>query len=163
MPWAKYKVGDFTPDLRNMARSLNLDPFVYYENFSGKITGLGASILLGYSMEWLWGNVLVVAPSRSIDGLFTGCEKFVYLENYDRQTGFNEYLPSPERLICDFLMYPEELKFNLYYWDVLEGYIDDDDTPNDFNRVYAMLDFFKIAREKFDGTVRKLGAFRESC
>ena len=35
--------------------------------------------------------------------------------------------------------------------------------PNDFNRVYAMLDFFKIAREKFDGTVRKLEAFRESC
>lgn len=47
--------------------------------------------------------------------------------------------------------------------EALEGYIDDDDTPNDFNRVYAMLDFFKIAREKFDDTVRKLEAFRESC
>lgn len=83
MTWAKWKVGDFKPDFSNMARSLNLDPFVYYENFSGKITGLGASILLGYSREWLWG-------------------------------------------IC-----------------------------------YVRL--FKIAREKFDDTVRRLEAFRESC
>lgn len=158
-----FKFGSFIPNFSGIARNQKIDPLEFYKDFEGRITGLGAVILNGYSWKWLPGNVTIAVPDERLDGFYTGYEKFIYLENYDRETGYDCCVASPERLICDYLMYPKKLHFSADYWDLLEGYIEDEDTPDNFDKVYEMLDFFHIEREKFDDTVRRLEQFTELC
>lgn len=157
------KVGDFKPDYTGLARASKIDPNEFYKDCRGRVSGIGAVILNGYSTQWLAGNVTFITDSKELDGFYTGYEKYIYIPNYDRETGYDCFFASPERLICDYLMYPKELNFYQGYWDLLEGYIDDDNTPDNFDKVYDMLGHFGIDRKVFDDTVDRLNNLEERC
>lgn len=161
--WANSKIGDFKFDFTGFSRNSRVDMDNFLEGCEGRISGLGAIILNGYSNKWLVGNVTFITPLKDMDGFRTGVERHIYLKGYNREIGFDNCVAIPERLICDYLMYPKELNFAMDYWDLLEGYIEDEDTPDNFDKVYEMLDFFHIEREKFDDTVRRLEQFTELC
>ena len=130
----------------------------------GKIIGLGAVILNGYSYENLEGNISYLCNCKEFDGAFDGVCRYIYIENYrEPDYGYTEggVIPTPERMICDFFMYPDELNFNLYVWDALIGYQDDDETPDDFSLVFEMFDHFGLDKSKLESAISELDYMRE--
>lgn len=114
----------------------------------GHIIGLGAVILNGFSYHRLEGNVTYLCNCKELDGLSTGTSKMIYIENYrEPDFGFDNHVSTPERTICDFLMYPVELKKDLYLLDIIEGYYEE---YGNFDKVYEMLDHFGIPHTEFD-------------
>lgn len=118
----------------------------------GRIIGLGAMILNGYSYENLLGNITYLCCSSELDGVSDGVSSMVYIPNYkevDTGVSCNNFT-NPERTICDFLMYPKELDADLWIYEALEGYIEDDETPDDFHLVYEMMGHFGIDKSLLD-------------
>lgn len=124
----------------------------------GRIIGLGASILNGYSYESLLGGITYYCPCKELDGVSDGVSRLIYLSGYPEiELGVDcDNFTNPERTICDFLMYPEELNADLFLYDLLEGYRDDEDTPDDWNRVYEMMKKLDIPKEKLDERLHDL-------
>ena len=58
-------------------------------------------------------------------------------------------------------MYPEELSADLWVHDAIIGYIEDDETPDDFHLIYEMLDHFGVDRSLFDKRVEELEEIEE--
>lgn len=105
----------------------------------GYITGLGALVLNGYSYESIEGGLTYVTKAEELHDMLTDCARLVYLPNYNFEIGYEEdpHVASSERMICDFLMYPEELYDYLYLCDALIGYKDEFNW--DFSKVREML------------------------
>lgn len=125
------------------------NPSLFLEH--GRIVGLGAVILNGYSYENLLGNVTYYCSCKEFDGLSSGVEKYIYLPDYPKpEMGLVEGCnhTNPERTICDFIMYPKRLGLDLWVWDLLEGYQEEYD--DDWSKVYEMMDVFGIPRSKLD-------------
>lgn len=120
--------------------------------YVGHIIGLGAVILNGYSYENLVGNVTYLCNCKELDGVSSAVFRLVYIKDYkEPDFGFQEnHVSSPERTICDFLMYPEELQADLWIYDAIEGYIEDDETPDDFHLVYEMMEKLGIDKGLLD-------------
>lgn len=118
---------------------------------SGRIIGLGAVILNGYSYENLLGNITYYCNCKELDGLQGIVESYIYLPDYPKlEIGLVEGCnhTNPERTICDFIMYPKRLGLDLWVWDLLEGYQEEYD--DDWSKVYEMMDVFGIPRSKLD-------------
>lgn len=123
----------------------------------GRIIGLGAIIFNGYSYENLIGNITYLSVCKNFDGLSTGVARLIYIEDYkEPDFGFENHVTTPERTICDFLMYPEELHADLWIYDAIEGYIDDDETPDDFHLVYEMMEHLGIDKQLLDERLKYL-------
>lgn len=128
----------------------------------GNIIGLGAIILNGYSNEYIIGNLTYLTNIKDLDGLSTGIFKLIYIKDYkEPDFGFNNHVSTPERTVCDFLMYPNELCADLWIYDILEGYLEDEDTPNDWGKVYEMMEHFGIDRCLLEDRLSKLEKMQE--
>lgn len=119
------------------------------ENYRvGHIIGLGANILNGYSYEQLEGHLIYLCDCAELHNLTNGISKLVYIENYkEPDFGFENCVSTPERTICDFLMYPKELEKDFWLLDAIEGYYEE---YGNFDKVYEMLNHFGISHTKFD-------------
>lgn len=114
----------------------------------GHIIGLGANILNGYSYEHLEGHLTYLCDCRELNNLFNGIATLIFIEGYKEPNfGFENCVSTPERTICDFLMYPEELQKDLWLLDAIEGYYEE---YGNFDKVYEMLDHFGIPHTEFD-------------
>lgn len=122
----------------------------------GKVVGLGANIMNGYGQQSLCGNMTFLCSIKELDGLDSGLWRFVYIKDYkDNGIGFyNNGVTTPERTICDFIMYPDELSAGLWVWDALEGY--EDEYNGDWSKVYEMMDILGISRKKLDSLLDDL-------
>lgn len=110
-----------------------------------KVVGLGASILNGYSYAPYTCCLPVYTPVKDMNDIRGFFFRFVYLEDYNEEIGYEEgNIPSPERTICDYLMYPKELHAYLYLVETLEGY---EEEYNNFDRVYEMMKLFNIPKD----------------
>lgn len=80
------------------------------------------------------------------DGLATSLRKFIFLENYNTTDGFlNSGLPTAERVICDYLSFPDKLSANMYLCEALEGYLEE---HSDFSKVYNLMRVLKINKDR---------------
>lgn len=122
----------------------------------GNISGVGAIILNGYSTVPLAGHLTFITSSEILDGLRDGMRRFIYLPDYDREIGYPCSIADPERVICDYLMYPDRLHGYRDFWDLLEGYEED---HKDFSKVYEMMDLFHLDRKLLDEKIAVLGTF----
>lgn len=104
--------------------------FVYGEELLDDVTviGLGALILNGLSYYPIEGNVTILCNYAEQDGFNSGLYKYVYIEGYRKEIGYEEFssIPSPERAICDFLLYPDKL-YNGPVYEAIQFYEDDPD------------------------------------
>ena len=132
------------------------------EYLVGNIIGLGALILNGYSYENLIGNITYLSNCKEMGTFDTVVTRHIYIEGYkEKDYGFENHIATPERMICDFIMYPEELSADLWVHNAIIGYIEDDETPNDFHLIYEMLDHFGVDRSLFDKRVEELEEIEE--
>ena len=113
-----------------------------------KVVGLGATILNGYSTVNPFGGLKFLAPCEELNGVYSSVFEYVYLNGYNNVIGYEESnVSSPERTICDYLMYPNELNAGLYLLNTLEGY---EDEFGNFDKVYEMMDKLGIQRSELD-------------
>ena len=121
-----------------------------------KAVGVSATILNGFSYKNPLGNMLFHSTNKLLDGIETVFFRFIHLENYDMQIGYEEYpsVASPERNICDYFMYPKELDACLYEMDAIEGYYEEVD--GDMTSLYEMMKYFDIERSILDEKLKNL-------
>lgn len=113
-----------------------------------KVVGLGATILNGYSYVPCTCGLTIYTPVPELDGMSCIFRRMIYLEGYNTEIGYEESnISSPERNICDYLMYPEKLGAGSYLLDAMEGY---EEEFGNFDKVYEMMEKFNIPREKLD-------------
>lgn len=130
---------------------------LYKYVYRGHVIGLGANILNGYSYEPAVGGLTYLSNCPELVGNINGVYQFVYIKDYrEPEYGFENCVSTPERTICDFLMYPEELEKDLWVYDAIEGYIEDDETPDNLTEVYNMMDHFGIDRQLLDELLPEL-------
>lgn len=112
------------------------------------IVGNGATILNGYSYHRPIGGLVVYLPIEELSGMDCFAYRTVYLPDYNTTIGYeNSRVSSPERNICDYLMYPDLLEADFYLLDAMEGYYDEFEN---FDKVYEMMEKLNIPREKLD-------------
>jgi hypothetical protein len=129
---------------------LNMDEYL-----CGHIIGIGAVILNGYSYEHLIGRLTYLCEDERIDGLCDDVCRYIYIKDYKMPDyGFENCISTPERTICDLLMYPDELDAYLWLGDALEGYLEDDETPNDFHLVYEMMEVLGVDKHLLDKAIK---------
>ena len=121
-----------------------------------KAVGVSATILNGFSYKNPLGYMLFHSTNKLLDGIETVFFRFIHLENYDMQIGYEEYpsVASPERNICDYFMYPKELDACLYEMDAIEGYYEEVD--GDMTSLYEMMKYFGIERSVLDEKMKHL-------
>lgn len=113
-----------------------------------KVIGLGATILNGYSTINPFGGLKFLATCEELNGVSSSVFEYIYLSEYNETIGYEDSnISSPERNICDYLMYPKELGADLYLLDALEGY---EDEFGNFDKVYEMMDKLNIKRSELD-------------
>lgn len=93
------------------------------------VIGLGAVIANGLSYQPIAGNLTILCKSRKLDGFFSGLYLYRYIKDYNTDVGFENGVgvPTPERAICDCILYDE---WNLYLYEALTFYIQDDSLYN---------------------------------
>lgn len=100
-----------------------------------------ANFINGYSYTNISNGIKIYTPVKALHNTITPLRRFIYLPNYNTELGIIKNIPSKERVICDFLMYPKELSANLYLLDALEGY---EEEFGSFDNIYALMDILKI-------------------
>lgn len=126
----------------------SINSVLNYISANYKVIGLGATILNGYSYIPCTCGLPIYTDVKELDGFSSLFRKMVYLENYNTSIGYEDSnISSPERNICDYLMYPKELGANLYLLDALEGY---EDEFGNFDKVYEMMNELNIPKDKLD-------------
>lgn len=135
-----------------MLKVLNSSNGISYERVMSLINydipvGDTANVLNGYSYANLRNGFQVYTPNKDLDNLVTSIRRFIYLPDYNTKIGIDHNIPSPERVICDFLMYPDKLSSSLYLLDAMEGYVEE---YGNFDKVYEMMSLFNIPKEKLD-------------
>lgn len=111
------------------------------------VVGCSAVSLLGYSSINVNYGINVYTPLKEFNGFVTKLRKFIYLPNYDINVSRLGSLPTKEKVVCDFLMYPKELSADLYMLDALEGYYEE---FGNFDKVYELMKELNIPNEKLD-------------
>ena len=68
-----------------------------------------ANFINGYSYANIGNRVKVYTPVEALHDIITSLRRFIYLPNYNTELGIVKNIPSKERVICDFLMYPQRV------------------------------------------------------
>lgn len=141
-------MGCNTDDYLNSLSEKSVDSIIEYIVSNYKVVGVGATILNGYSYIPCIYGLTIYTSVKDLNGFSSLLRKMVYLENYNSEIGYEESnVSSPERTICDYLMYPDELNAGLYLLDTLEGY---EDEFGNFDKVYEMMNKLGIQRSELD-------------
>lgn len=117
--------------------------------YTEKILGRTANEVYGYSYS-IVGNTIfqVYTPHKSFNGFITPLRRYIYLPDYNISDGFTEMgMPTPERVICDFLKYPNELGAGIYIADAITGYLED---GGDLKNVKSLMSILNIDESKLD-------------
>lgn len=126
-----------TTDLANLVD----DMYKYIQVDSGAlknglhVVGIGALIFNGLSYCLPECNITVLTQDKDADRWFSGMYRYIYIPNYNTEIGWEEdiCIPTPERAICDYLLYPEYLTRQEVY-EAIQFYADDDDL-GDFKEI----------------------------
>lgn len=99
------------------------------------VVGIGALIFNGLSYCLPECNITVLTQDKDADGWFSGIYRYIYIPNYDMSIGWSEdsCVPTPERAICDYLLYPEYLIRYEVYESII--FYADDDELGDFEEI----------------------------
>lgn len=134
--------------MRLKERQRGIDDVALMKLLSNYIpVGNTANMIHGYSNSSIRSILQLYTPMKELNNCTTLLRRFIYLPNYDMTRGIKNNYPTPERTICDFLMYPKELCSDLYLMDAIEGYKEE---FGDFCKVYDMLKDFNIDKKDFD-------------
>lgn len=72
------------------------------------IVGIGSLVYNGLSYSPIECCTSILCFSEEDHGWHSGIFRYIYLPDYDKSVGYeeNSSIPSPERAICDYLLYP---------------------------------------------------------
>lgn len=124
--------------------------------YRSRVLGVTGSELYGWCYP-IYGERIfqVYTEDKLLDDYCTPLRHLFYLPDYNLSIGFDrDMMPSPERVICDFIKYPERLGTSIYIGEALEGYLEDN---KDFSKIYNMLGLLNIPRENFEQYFRFIG------
>lgn len=116
----------------------------------GKIIGKGAVILNGYSYVSIIGNITYLTMDwKEMDEVDLYMTKYLYIPDYKMPDyGFENHITTPERTICDLMMYPEKLRASYWLPEILQGYMEDFETPNNWGKVVESMKILGIKEER---------------
>lgn len=136
-------------DLFNASKYLKFDEKAYRNS---KIISIGAMILNGFTRERVVGNVIIPSSNSSASGVSDGVYTLVYLPNYNLDLGFERSnIASPERIICDYFLYPS-LRIPQIY-DFMEEY--GESIGWDFTSTYEMMGKFGLDKGLLDKLIEE--------
>ena len=123
--------------------------------YTSKILGRSANEIHGWTYPIAGGSKISVYTScEARDGLVTCLRRFIFLDNYNTKNGFLiSGLPTAERVICDYLSYPDRLCADMYLCEALEGYIEEHEN---FSAVYDLMQILKIDKGKLQIYIKKM-------
>lgn len=106
-----------------------IEHFRFYDNMFSNVVvvGLGALVLNGLSYHQPEGNITVLTPIKEFDGMHDGIYMYQYIPDYDTTIGYedNAHIPTPERAICNCLLY-KEIGYH-FIWEAIQFYLEDDE------------------------------------
>lgn len=114
-----------------------------------KILGKTANEVYGFSYPTV-GDIIfqVYTPNELFSGIVTPLRRYIYLKDYNLSEGFTETgMPTAERVICDFLKYPNELGAGLYIADAISGYLEDN---GKIESIKCLMNKLNIENSKLD-------------
>ena len=130
----------------NSGNEIDLDNLILFATDEILVSD-SANVFNGYSYSDPVYGIQVYTPNEFLDGIRTPMRHFIYLPNYDTNIGYEGLRASKERVICDFLLYPEKLGAYQFLPDALEGYMEENGS---FENVCVMMDTMGIPRSELD-------------
>lgn len=118
--------------------------YLYTDNYI--CVGICAAIMNGFTTEWLNTHLVFYIDCRELGNMDIGTMKFVYLPDYRPEGN----VPSPEKCICDFIKYPEELNASRWLYLTMRDYEEDYETPDNWDLVYKKAEEMGIPKEDMD-------------